>query len=59
MWEINVIQEHVCDLTGVLNGVTVSTDNGDTQYLTGEEYDKLLKNREKNGYTRQNENKIK
>lgn len=54
MWEINVIQEHVCDLTGILNGVTVSTDNGDTQYLTGKEYEKLLKNREKNGYTQQN-----
>tara|TARA_R110000803_G_scaffold1618_2_gene5167 strand:- start:2122 stop:2298 length:177 start_codon:yes stop_codon:yes gene_type:complete len=57
MWEINVIQEHRCDLTGTLIGVTTSTDNGDTQYLTELEYENLLKNRKKNGDRRQNEDK--
>jgi len=57
MWEINVIQEHRCDLTGALIGVATSTDNGDTQYLTELEYENLLKNRKKNGDRRQNENK--
>ena len=57
MWEINIIQEHRCDLTGDLIGVTTSTDNGDTQYLTELEYENLLKNRKKNGDRRQNENK--
>tara|TARA_R110000744_G_scaffold59659_2_gene123987 strand:+ start:443 stop:601 length:159 start_codon:yes stop_codon:yes gene_type:complete len=46
MWGINVIHENICSLTGVIIGVTVSTDNGDTQYLTKVEYEKLLKNRE-------------
>jgi hypothetical protein len=59
MWEINVIRENRCDLTGTLVGVTVSTDNGDTQYLTDVEYEKLLKNREKNGNKRQNKDKDK
>ena len=46
MWGINVIHENICSLTGVIIGVTVSTDNGDNQYLTKVEYEKLLKNRE-------------
>ena len=49
MWEINVIKEDMCDLTGVLIGVTISTDNGDTQYLTVDEYDKLMEDRQKSG----------
>ena len=59
MWGINIIQEHRCDLTGALNGVTVSTDNGDTQYLTDVEYMKLIKKREENGYTRQDKDEVK
>lgn len=31
------------------NGVLLQVDNGDTQYLTIEEYKLFLKNREKNG----------
>lgn len=46
MWEINIIQKHICDLTGAVHGVTVQTDNGDTQYLTWGEYMNLMKNRE-------------
>jgi hypothetical protein len=49
VWEINVVREHICDLTGTLLGVTVSTDNGDTQYLTDVEYTKMVKKREKDG----------
>lgn len=30
-------------------GVILQVDNGDTQYLTTEEYKTFLKNREKNG----------
>jgi hypothetical protein len=48
MWGVNVIQKHICDLTGVVHGVTVQTDNGDTQYLTWVEYMDLMENR-KNG----------
>jgi hypothetical protein len=32
------------------DGVLLQMDNGDTQYLTSEEYVLFLKNREKNGY---------
>jgi hypothetical protein len=32
------------------DGVLLQADNGDTQYLTLEEYETFLKNREKNGY---------
>ena len=49
MWEINIIQEHRCDLTGDLIGVTTSTDNGDTQYLTELEYVNLIKKRQVKG----------
>jgi hypothetical protein len=49
MWEINIVSKHVCDLTGVVIGVVVSTDNGGTQYLTENEYNKL-KTKQKNGY---------
>ena len=45
MWEISITQEHHCELTGIINGVTVSTDNGDTQYLTIDEYNQMVKNR--------------
>lgn len=50
MWGINVINEHHCDLTGVLLGVTVCVDNGDTQYLTIGELEIFKKNRKENGY---------
>ncbi len=59
MWGISIVHENRCDLTGALIGVTVSTDNGDTQYLTEFEYKNLLKNREKNGNRRQNKDKNK
>jgi hypothetical protein len=32
------------------DGVLLQMYNGDTQYLTNEEYETFLKNREKNGY---------
>jgi hypothetical protein len=48
MWKINIVREHYCELTGVIVAVTVSVDNGDTQYLTIDEYNTLVKNRKEN-----------
>jgi hypothetical protein len=45
MWGFNIIKYDYCGLTGMLNGVTVQIDNGDTQYLTVQEYNKFIKNR--------------
>ena len=45
MWGFSIIRHDYCTLTGSLNGVTIQVDNGDTQYLTVEEYNKFIKNR--------------
>jgi hypothetical protein len=45
MWGFSIIRRDYCTLTGILNGVTIQVDNGDTQYLTVEEYNKFIKNR--------------
>ena len=47
-WGFSITQKHFSK-NGELIGVTVTVDNGDTQYMTIESYDKFLKNREKHG----------
>ncbi|NIQ16692.1 MAG: hypothetical protein GTO02_20595 [Candidatus Dadabacteria bacterium] len=47
MWEVSVIKYDTHDVTGELLGVLLQIPNGDTQYLTTEEYKTFLKNREK------------
>lgn len=46
-WGFSITKKHFDN--GKLVGVTVTVDNGDTQYMTIESYNKFLKNREKNG----------
>lgn len=48
MWGVTITNKHF-NKQGELIGVTVTADNGDTQYMTIESYDKFLKNREKYG----------
>ena len=48
MWGVTITNKHF-NSKGELIGVTVTVDNGDTQYMTIESYDKFLKNREKYG----------
>jgi hypothetical protein len=45
-WGFSITEKHFDD--GKLIGVTVTVDNGDSQYMTIESYNKFLKNREKN-----------
>ncbi len=54
MWGVTITNKHF-DKKGNLVGFTVTVDNGDTQYMTIESYDKFLKNREK--YGKENEPK--
>jgi len=54
MWEINIVNKHYDKNNGTLVGFTVRVDNGDTQYMSIGDYDKFLKNREKNGIKRKN-----
>lgn len=53
-WGITITNKHF-DKNGNLIGVTVTVDNGDTQYMTIESYNKFLKNREKYGKEDRNE----
>ena len=55
MWGVTITNKHF-NKQGELVGVTVTVDNGDTQYMTIESYDKFLKNREK--YGKENKSKL-
>jgi hypothetical protein len=46
-WGFSITQKHFSK-DGELIGVTVTVDNGESQYMTIESYNKFLKNREKN-----------
>jgi hypothetical protein len=48
MWGVTITNKHFSK-QGELIGVTVTVDNGDTQYMTIGSYDKFLKNRKKYG----------
>lgn len=45
IWGFSVINHDYCGMTGVLNGVILQIDNGDTQYMTINEYNNFIKNR--------------
>lgn len=46
-WGFSITQKHF-GKDGELIGVTVTVDNGESQYMTIGSYNKFLKNREKN-----------
>ena len=47
IWGFSVINHDYCGMTGVLNGVILQIDNGDTQYMTMDEYKTFVDNRNK------------
>ena len=47
MWDYSILQWVTSDGQTEPNGVVLQIDNGDTQYLTIEDYTLFLKNREK------------
>jgi hypothetical protein len=48
MWGYSITKEHFNE-EGKLTGVTLTVDNGDTEYMTIESYNKFLENRKKYG----------
>jgi hypothetical protein len=47
MWDYTILEWSIDNGQTVPHGVVLQTDNGDTQYLTIEDYTLFLKNREK------------